>query len=105
MAGRRGFAAVCTVAVSVALLAVPVASARTLSDIMTSTDIPTSHTSALEAARVDGVATPNLGWCPVFGGAQCATAELPLDYDLPHGPTSTVAVVKTPAADPARKIG
>jgi pimeloyl-ACP methyl ester carboxylesterase len=36
---------------------------------------------------------------------QCATVEVPTDYDRPHGPTTTIALTRLPATDPARRIG
>ncbi|AEE44440.1 alpha/beta hydrolase [Cellulomonas fimi] len=66
-------------------------------------------TSRAEAARVDRVKVPDLGWfdcSPLFGGtAQCGVATLPLDYDQPRGATTDVAVLRVPATDPARRIG
>jgi pimeloyl-ACP methyl ester carboxylesterase len=38
-------------------------------------------------------------------GAQCATATVPKDYDNPHAGTLDVAVAKSPATDPAHRIG
>jgi pimeloyl-ACP methyl ester carboxylesterase len=65
---------------------------------------PSAHTSQREAARVDAVPTPRLHWtgCDDY---LCSTAQLPLDYDHPHGPTVRVALLKVPAADPAHRIG
>lgn len=67
------------------------------------------RTSRAEAARVDRVKVPDLGWfdcSPLFGStAECGVAALPLDYDEPRGATTEVAVLRIPASDPARKIG
>jgi pimeloyl-ACP methyl ester carboxylesterase len=38
-------------------------------------------------------------------GAQCATASVPKDYDNPHAGTLDVAVAKSPATDPSKRIG
>jgi pimeloyl-ACP methyl ester carboxylesterase len=38
-------------------------------------------------------------------GAQCAAAQLPRDYDRPNGPKVGIAVSRSPATDPARRIG
>lgn len=67
-------------------------------------NVPDS-TSAPEAARVDAVPTPVLDWWACTGGATCATTELPVDYDDPTGPTTTVAMLKVAATDPAHRIG
>jgi pimeloyl-ACP methyl ester carboxylesterase len=38
-------------------------------------------------------------------GAQCATATVPKDYDKPGGGTLDLAVAKSPATDPSKRIG
>ena len=67
--------------------------------------LPSDVTSAPEARRVDRVPAPRLGWYRCYDGAQCATVDLPLDYDEPAGPTTEVAVLRVPARDQARRIG
>ena len=65
-------------------------------------------TSKAEARRVDSVPKPKLPWfdCTVFSpGAQCATVQLPLDYDQPKGATTGVAVLRLKAKDQKHKIG
>ncbi len=66
------------------------------------------RTVAAEARRVDRVPTPKIAWFPCpgsVGQGDCATLRLPLDYDDPTGPTTTVALGRVRAVDPARKIG
>src|SRR5919108_5913116 len=49
---------------------------------------------------------PKLDWQPCGdAGAQCATATVPKDYDSPSKGTLKLAVAKSPATDPAHKIG
>jgi pimeloyl-ACP methyl ester carboxylesterase len=48
---------------------------------------------------------PALRWSDCGGGFQCATAAVPLDYQLPLGRTISLALIKLPASDPARRIG
>lgn len=51
---------------------------------------------------------PKLRWgsCgPDLAAFQCATAEVPLDYDRPFGRTISLALTRLPAADPGRRIG
>ncbi len=66
-------------------------------------------TSALEAARVDAVATPDPQWfdcSTVFGGtSECGSVTVPLDYDEPDGPTTEVALLRVRATDPDRRVG
>ena len=40
-----------------------------------------------------------------LAGFECATREVPLDYDRPHGATTTIALARRPADDPAHRIG
>jgi pimeloyl-ACP methyl ester carboxylesterase len=66
------------------------------------------QTSTLEAQRVDRVPTPKLHWADCSNlspGAQCATVPLPLDYDQPKGPQTTIAMLRIKAGDPTHKIG
>ncbi|WP_229679964.1 alpha/beta hydrolase [Saccharopolyspora thermophila] len=39
------------------------------------------------------------------GGLECARLEVPLDYAQPQGRTITIGVLRSPAKDPARRIG
>ena len=48
---------------------------------------------------------PELHWTDCGEGFQCATAQVPLDYDHPRGPTISLALSRLPARDPSRKIG
>jgi pimeloyl-ACP methyl ester carboxylesterase len=38
-------------------------------------------------------------------GVECATADLPMDYDEPDGARVQIAVARVPATDPANRIG
>ncbi|MER5457863.1 alpha/beta hydrolase [Micromonospora sp. NPDC002389] len=65
-----------------------------------------SHrTSPLERLRVDRVPTPKLDWYKCYDYAECATVDLPLDYDQPKGETTEIAVLRVKARDQKRKIG
>jgi pimeloyl-ACP methyl ester carboxylesterase len=51
---------------------------------------------------------PVLDWqtCgPDFPGRECATAQVPLDYDLPAGATTQIALARIPASDAANRVG
>ena len=64
------------------------------------------HTDAAEVAAA--VAVPRLDWKPCedrFPGFLCANATVPVDYDDPGGRTTTIALAKRPASDPAHRIG
>ncbi|GGK30233.1 peptidase [Pilimelia terevasa] len=62
-------------------------------------------TSPAEARRVDGVATPHVRWQPCRESFECAHVALPADYDRPGGPLVKVGLLRSPATDPARRIG
>lgn len=66
---------------------------------------PAASTDAAEARRVDAVPTPALDWYDCYDFAQCATVDLPLDYDEPAGETVEIGVLRVPARDPQRRIG
>ncbi len=63
------------------------------------------RTSAAESRRVDAVPTPRPAWSACFEIAECATVELPLDYDQPRGATTEVGVLRVKARDQANRIG
>jgi hypothetical protein len=48
---------------------------------------------------------PRLDWSDCGDGFQCATARVPLDYDHPGGTKVSLALIRHPATDPARRIG
>ncbi|MEV8372909.1 alpha/beta hydrolase [Kribbella sp. NPDC056861] len=55
-------------------------------------------------------AMPKINWgscgdTPALKPFQCATVKVPTDYDHPRGPTTTIALTRLPAGDPARRIG
>ncbi|GIM90389.1 alpha/beta hydrolase [Paractinoplanes toevensis] len=54
-------------------------------------------------------ATTRVQWAActevALAGFDCATREVPLDYDKPRGATTTIALARRPADDPAHKIG
>ena len=58
--------------------------------------------AAIPAA--DAQAAP-LNWTPCDDGFQCATAQVPLDYDQPDGHADQLALIRLPATDPAHRIG
>jgi pimeloyl-ACP methyl ester carboxylesterase len=64
-----------------------------------------ARTGATERRRVDSIATPDLNWYSCYGWGQCATAQVPLDYDRPHGKQVTLALLKVRAKDPRHRIG
>ncbi|MGK8521593.1 alpha/beta hydrolase [Nocardia asteroides] len=61
------------------------------------------------AAQADAAPTPRLDWAPCadpeLSRYQCATAQVPVDYAHPDGPTLGLALVRQQATDPQRRIG
>ncbi|GAA0590619.1 alpha/beta hydrolase [Kribbella sandramycini] len=62
------------------------------------------------AAAAPKPAVPKINWgscgdAPELKPFQCASVEVPTDYDRPNGPTTTIALTRLPASDPAKKIG
>ncbi|WP_063018896.1 alpha/beta hydrolase [Nocardia niwae] len=72
---------------------------------------PSRHESAVAdlVAQADAVPTPRLDWAPCADPSlsrfHCATAQVPVDYAHPDGPTLGLAVVRQQATDPQRRIG
>ena len=55
-----------------------------------------------------GPRVPALTWGSCgedFPGLECTTAQVPLDYDRPHGEQISLALARVPATDTANKIG
>ena len=48
---------------------------------------------------------PDLDWVDCGDGLQCATAEVPLDYDRPDGRQISLALTRAPAGDQAHRVG
>ena len=59
-------------------------------------------------AAGQGLQPPAIAWQPCgedFPGLECATAEVPLDYDAPTGTTTQIALARVPAGDSANRVG
>lgn len=46
-----------------------------------------------------------VAWTSCSGGFQCGSTSVPLDYSQPTAGTITIAMIRKPATDPARRIG
>lgn len=66
-------------------------------------------TSDAAPVMVPAPPVPKLNWQPCTDSAQkgfqCATAQVPLDYQNPSGKSIQLAVIKRPATDQSRRIG
>lgn len=86
-----------------------VTAATLAAGLLATTTTPAQARSGSEQERLDRIATPSLDWGACSAGApagfECATVELPTDYDRPRGPTTTVALTRLPASDPESRKG
>lgn len=67
-----------------------------------------SAAPAVASATPNGASTsnvPRLRWQACGDGFECATAQVPLDYDHRNGRKIQLALIRLPATNPARKIG
>ncbi|UJP40718.1 alpha/beta hydrolase [Cellulomonas palmilytica] len=107
---RPRASAFATLVVAVALAGSTTAAAHAAEPTATTPSAVTvpDITDPAEAARVDSVVA-DIDWfdCSnvVDKGVQCGTVDLPLDYDDPEGPTTSVALVRVPATKPTAKLG
>ncbi len=66
-------------------------------------------TFVLPAAASETVAVPVLNWQPCANqqdaGFLCSTAQVPIDYAVPHGASFALALIKHSADDPKHRIG
>ncbi|MEV0897104.1 alpha/beta hydrolase [Actinoplanes sp. NPDC049802] len=65
--------------------------------------------SAVAVAPQAAAAAPSIAWSACteepLAGFECGTYEVPLDHDKPRGVTTTIALARRPAGDPAQRIG
>ncbi len=86
-------------------LAAPSASATTTRSTARSVAEP-DRTSEAEARRMDRIKTPELDWYSCYApNLQCATAKVPLDYDQPKGAKTEIALLRSRATEPKKRIG
>lgn len=81
------------------------ASPGTTAPLSPTTTTSTAVTAASPADPLGGYVAPTIEWSPCGSGSDCGWLVVPLDWDVPSGPTIGVFVVSTPAADPDRRIG
>jgi pimeloyl-ACP methyl ester carboxylesterase len=60
---------------------------------------------AVLAGAAGAHAASPLSWTACDDGFECATAQVPLDYDQPAGAKLELALIRLPASDPAHRIG
>jgi hypothetical protein len=66
---------------------------------------PASPAAAASQTLKAAPPIPILTWTDCGGGFQCATAQVPLDYEQPLGQTISIALIRLPALDPSHRIG
>ena len=66
-----------------------------------------ADTSGSNTTGADTQATGDADWsdCESFRNFECATLEVPLDYDDPEGETIELALIRLPADNPNARIG
>jgi pimeloyl-ACP methyl ester carboxylesterase len=64
-----------------------------------------SFSARAEAKKMDAVKTPKLDWFPCYQTAQCATVQVPRDYDQPKGAKVELALLRVKATNPKKRIG
>jgi pimeloyl-ACP methyl ester carboxylesterase len=76
------------------------------------TSVAHADTTGVATAAGTPAAVPALSWAAcgttangTAAGVQCATADLPMDYDQPDGEQVHIAVARVPARDQAQRIG
>jgi len=62
-------------------------------------------TASAAAPGPGGPPVPALAWHPCASGFECATAQVPLDYQHPHGATISLLVFRHRATNPAHRLG
>ncbi|XVV11215.1 alpha/beta hydrolase [Actinoplanes sp. CA-131856] len=77
----------------------------TLAGVMAASAIAAPALAGGHKTGVDAVPTPKLGWYKCYDYAECATVQLPLDYDNPRGATTEIAVLRVKAKNQSAKIG
>ena len=101
-------ALVVTVALTASSMTAATAAGPAAAPAATPALTPADRSSAAEAARVDSV-TADIDWfdCTnvVGPGVDCGTVDLPLDYDDPTGEQTSVAVLRSRATQPTKKLG
>src|SRR5438128_895870 len=68
----------------------------------------TAALGAVAPAAIAAPGAPSISWSSCnrdLGPFECGTVQVPLDYSDPSGAAISIAVVRLPAADPARRIG
>lgn len=85
--------------------------------LLPAAEVASAAPSAPARPAAEEPAIPTLKWAKCNVGGEefktraaaraplCATAKVPLDYDDPTGPTTTLDLLKVPAGNPAQKIG
>jgi len=72
-----------------------------------STSSSASRTSSSTSSQSGGTGfdPQPVDWQSCDRGDDCATLDVPIDYQDPSGPTVSLALIRQPAADQAHKVG
>lgn len=75
---------------------------------LVATALPLAALPSAAAAAGSAPRAPEISWAACGEGLeafQCASVEVPSDYDRPQGATTTIALTRLPAGDPDARIG
>ncbi|MFI1196119.1 alpha/beta hydrolase [Micromonospora sp. NPDC020750] len=89
------------------ITAIVAAGALTLGGVLTTT-VASAGVAQRQSVNWHGCLTgpaDELGAALDDAGAQCGEVTVPVDYSRPHGPTTTVAMARIKATDPAHRRG
>jgi pimeloyl-ACP methyl ester carboxylesterase len=67
--------------------------------------VPAAGARPASSNAAPASAVPELAWADCGDGFQCATAQVPLDYDRPRGAKIELALIRLPATDQGGKLG
>lgn len=104
-ARRRGRASRSAVVVVLLLLASCSQRGSQRAQESTTTGATTTRPGATTTTATTAPNRSTLTWTPCDGGNECATLDVPIDYDKPGDGTLSLALVRQPARKPAERIG
>jgi pimeloyl-ACP methyl ester carboxylesterase len=81
---------------------------KTLRPLVLACSLAAAMLAAPASATSSPLVVPTINWGSCgddFVGFDCATVQVPLDYDHTNGPKTQIALARVPATDQANKIG
>jgi pimeloyl-ACP methyl ester carboxylesterase len=84
---------------------IPLATAAALIYLSAAPGVTGIRKSSSTTKEPSGPNPPSLSWTPCEDNAECATLSVPLDYAHSNGKKIEIALLRTRAGDPSRRIG